>query len=163
MNSVRSPAFFSADVADDLIYRNLRESTSPRAQEIRAHCESCGSASHSTQTTISWLRCRAGFTLDIGRCTSRSRSWIVDTRLSLRSLGQTSASPWTGIVYGSRPLLRPQEQRKTPSKFPGSFSGKCNRCRRADDSALRIGNLGKGTFANARDGLRAVTSTPMTA
>jgi len=40
MNSVRSPAFFSADVAAALIYRNLRESTSPRAQEIRAHCES---------------------------------------------------------------------------------------------------------------------------
>ena len=40
MNTIRSSVFFAADAADDLTYRNIRESTGPRAQEIRAHCES---------------------------------------------------------------------------------------------------------------------------
>lgn len=40
MNTIRSSVFFAADAADDMFYRNLRESTGARAQQIRAHCES---------------------------------------------------------------------------------------------------------------------------
>jgi hypothetical protein len=34
------PPFFSADPANDVVYRNLKGSQDPRVQEIRAHCES---------------------------------------------------------------------------------------------------------------------------
>ena len=33
------PSFFSADAADDVVYRNLKGSVALRVQEIRAHCE----------------------------------------------------------------------------------------------------------------------------